>query len=58
MTRDKDRLISIPKAELDSLLSTIQTLENKRVMDQLNWSKDDIREGKVRSAREFLHEQI
>ncbi len=54
----KDRMISIRKSNLDSLLATIETLENQYVMDQLRKSEDDIRKGRVRNAREFLQEQI
>ncbi|MEL9914756.1 MAG: hypothetical protein QXN26_01160 [Thermoplasmataceae archaeon] len=58
MTRAKDKMISIRKSDLDSLLATIETLENQYVMDQLRKSEDDIRKGRVRNAREFLQEQI
>ncbi|MEM3573047.1 MAG: hypothetical protein QXJ62_02300 [Nitrososphaeria archaeon] len=51
-------MISIRKSDLDSLLATIETLENQYVMDQLRKSEDDIRKGRVRNAREFLQEQI
>ena len=58
MAKHKDRLISIPKSDLDSLLATIGTLQSHCVMEQLRKSEDDIRKGGVRSAREFLEEQI
>ena len=58
MERAKDRMIRIRKSDLDSLLATIETLENQYVMDQLRKSEDDIRKGRVRNAREFLQEQI
>jgi hypothetical protein len=58
MERAKDRMISIRKSDLDSLLATIETLENQYVMDQLRKSENDIRKGRVRNAREFLQEQI
>jgi len=58
MAKAKDRLISTLKSDLDSLLATIETLENKNVMDRLSKSKDDIGGGQIKSAREFLHEQI
>ena len=54
----KDRMISIRKSDLDSLLAAIETLENQYIMDQLRKSEDDIRKGRVRNAREFLQEQI
>lgn len=57
MAKHNDRLISIPKSYLDSLLATIETLQSHCVMEQLRKSEDDIKKG-VRSAREFLQEQI
>jgi PHD/YefM family antitoxin component YafN of YafNO toxin-antitoxin module len=50
------RLVSIPKSDLESLEATIETLENKYVMEQLEKSEDDIAQGRVRNAREFLKE--
>ena len=58
MPKHKDRLVSIPKSYLDSLMATIETLQSHCVMEQLRKSEDDIRKGGVRSAREFLEEQI
>ncbi len=52
----KDRMISIPKSDLDSLEATIETLENEYVMDQLERSEQDIQNGRVRNVREFLKE--
>ena len=48
------RLISIPKADLESLEATVETLENKYVMEQLEKSEQDIVNGKTRNARDFL----
>lgn len=48
------RLVSIPKSDLESLEATIETLENKYVMEQLEKSEEDIKHGRVRNAREFL----
>jgi len=56
MTKAKSRLVSIPKSDLDSLEATIETLENKYVMEQLERSEQDIQKGKVRNVREFLKE--
>ena len=56
MTTAKSRLVSIPKSDLESLEATIETLENKYVMDQLEKSEHDIQKGRVRDAREFLKE--
>ena len=57
MTNTKQsRLVSIPKSDLDSLKATVETRENKYVMDQLERSEQDIEDGKVRNARDFLEE--
>jgi PHD/YefM family antitoxin component YafN of YafNO toxin-antitoxin module len=57
MTNTKQsRLVSIPKSDLDSLEATVEALENKYVMDQLERSEQDIEDGKVRNARDFLEE--
>ena len=56
MTIAKSRLVSIPKSDLESLEATIETLENKHVMDQLEKSEQDIQKGRVRDARDFLKE--
>ena len=55
-TAKQSRLVSIPKSDLDSLETTIETLENEYVMDQLRKSEEDIQKGRVRDAREFLKE--
>ena len=55
-TAKQSRLVSIPKSDLDSLEATIETLENEYVMDQLERSEQDIEDGKVRNARDFLEE--
>lgn len=52
----KSRLVSIPKADLDSLEATIETLENEHVMVQLEMSEQDIQKGRVRNVKEFLKE--
>jgi len=52
----EQRLVSIPKSELDSLVETVETLENKEVMEQLESSEMDIVEGRVRDARQLLEE--
>ena len=56
LTSKPSRLVSIPKSDLDSLDATIETLENKHVMDQLEKSEQDIQNNRVRDAREFLKE--
>ena len=50
------RLISIPKIDLESLEVTIETLQSKEVMEQLENSEEDIIEGRVRNARKLLKE--
>lgn len=42
--------------QIQSLIATIETLLDKRVMDQINRSGQDIENGKVRNARDFLEE--
>ena len=54
MRAAKSRLVSIPKSDLDSLEATLETLENQYVMNQLKQSEEDIQNGRVRKAREFL----
>ena len=57
MTKGKlVRLVSIPKDDLESLEATLETLENKGVMAQLEKSEQDIIEGRVRNAKDFLKE--
>jgi hypothetical protein len=41
---------------LEGFIATIETLLDKRVMDQINMSRQDIENGKVRNARGFLDE--
>ena len=54
MRAAKSRLVSIPKSDLDSLEATLETLESQYVMNQLKQSEEDIQNGRVRKAREFL----
>lgn len=56
MTTAKSRLVSVPKSYLDGLEATIETLENEQVMDQLERSGIDIKNGRVRQVREFIKE--
>jgi len=51
-----ERLVSIPKTDLESMEATIETLQNRYVMEQLERSEEDIAKGRVRRAREFLEE--
>ena len=55
-TEKQSRLVSIPKSDLDSLETTVETLENEYVMDQLERSEQDIQNGRVRNVRDFLKE--
>lgn len=50
------RLVSIPKIDLESLEATIETLENKSVMEQLESSELDIRKGQTRNMNNFIKE--
>lgn len=50
------RLISIPKSDLESLKATIETLENKYVMQQLMESEKDIIEGNLKDIDELIKE--
>ncbi|MHB1470899.1 MAG: hypothetical protein ACYCSA_09440 [Thermoplasmataceae archaeon] len=50
----KSKLVSVTKSYLDSLVATIETLENSYVMDQLRKSTEDVQKGRVKDAREFL----
>ena len=51
-----ERLVSIPKSDLESMEATIETLQNRYVMEQLERSEEDIAKGRVRRARELLEE--
>jgi PHD/YefM family antitoxin component YafN of YafNO toxin-antitoxin module len=50
------RLVSIPKTDLESMEATIETLQNKEVMEQLEKSEEDIRKGRISSIDEFIKE--
>lgn len=52
----RERLVSIPKSELEGLEATIETLQNSYVMEQLEKSEQDIQEGKTRNIDEFIKE--
>jgi PHD/YefM family antitoxin component YafN of YafNO toxin-antitoxin module len=56
MVKDVQRLVSIPKEDLESLEATIETLQNEYVMEQLKKSENDIRRGKVRNIEKFIKE--
>jgi len=49
-------LVSIPKSDLDSLEATVETLQDRDVMEHIEASERDIIEGRVKSAREALKE--
>ena len=50
------RLVSIPKADLESLEATIETLQNKYVIEHLLKSEKDIRDGRTRDIDELIKE--
>jgi PHD/YefM family antitoxin component YafN of YafNO toxin-antitoxin module len=56
MARGMQRLVSIPKEDLESLEATIETLQNEYVMEQLEKSEIDIRKGRVRNIEKFIKE--
>ena len=57
MTATKQsRLVSIPKSDMESLVATVETLENEYVMKQIKRSAIDIKKGKVRNVRDFMKE--
>jgi PHD/YefM family antitoxin component YafN of YafNO toxin-antitoxin module len=49
-----ERLVSIPKIDLESLEATIETLQNKEVMEQLEKSEEDIKAGRTRDIDKFI----
>lgn len=52
----KQRLVSIPKEDLESLEATIETLQSKYVMEHLVKSEQDIKEGKTRNIDGLIKE--
>jgi PHD/YefM family antitoxin component YafN of YafNO toxin-antitoxin module len=50
------RLVSIPKKDLESLEVTVETLQNREVMEQLEKSEQDIVEGRTRNIDELIKE--
>ncbi len=57
MTATKQsRLVSIPKSDMESLVATVETLENEYVMKQIKRSAIDIKKGKVRNVKDFIKE--
>jgi PHD/YefM family antitoxin component YafN of YafNO toxin-antitoxin module len=56
MVKNMQRLVSIPKEDLESLEATVETLQNEYVMEQLEKSEIDIRKGRVRNIEKFIKE--
>lgn len=50
------RIVSIPKEDLESLEATVETLQNKYVMEHLEKSEQDIRGGRTRNIDELIKE--
>jgi|ACXL01.1.fsa_nt_gi hypothetical protein len=46
----------IPKSFLQSLITTIKTLLNTHIMDQIERSGEDIENGRIRNVRDLLKE--
>ena len=55
-TTRQSRFVSIPKSDLESLVATVETLENEYVMKQIKRSAIDIKKGKVRNVKDFIKE--
>ncbi len=56
LDKKNQRLVSIPKSDLESLEVTVETLQNKYVINQLQKSEEDIRKGRVRNIDKFIKE--
>ena len=56
MVTMKQRLVSIPKEDLESLEATIETLQSKYVIEHLKKSEEDIREGRTHNIDELIKE--
>ena len=56
VVKSKQRLVSIPKEDLESLEATIETLQDKYVIEHLEKSEQDIREGRTRNIDELIKE--
>jgi PHD/YefM family antitoxin component YafN of YafNO toxin-antitoxin module len=50
------KLIDGSEEDLESLETTIETLQNEYVMEQLKKSEIDIRKGRVRNIEKFIKE--
>jgi hypothetical protein len=50
------KLIDRSEEDLESLETTIETLQNEYVMEQLEKSEIDIRKGRVRNIEKFIKE--
>ena len=47
---------SIPKSFLQSLIATIKTLLDTHIMEQIERSGEDLKNGRIRNVRDFLKE--
>ncbi len=47
----RSRLVSIPKSDMESLVATVETLENEYVMKQIKRSAIDIKKEKSGMSR-------
>ena len=45
--------LSLPKSFFQSLIATVQTILNVQIMDQIERSREDVKYGRVRTAREL-----
>ncbi len=56
MKMQESRLVSIPKSDLESMEATIETLQNRYVMEHLEKSEQDIKAGRTRNIDELIKE--
>lgn len=53
---ETEKRIELLEEKVESLEATIETLSDPEVMESIEKSLDDIKNGRVRPAREFLKE--
>ncbi|MDY6777572.1 MAG: hypothetical protein SVU32_02830 [Candidatus Nanohaloarchaea archaeon] len=53
---ERERSVSPPKRDLESLQATVETLQNGTIMEQLRASDEDMDAGRVRSIDALLDE--
>jgi len=53
----KTTYVTISRDEYESMKATIETLEDKDVMEQIRESRKAIKEGRTKSLEQFMKEQ-